>query len=987
MKVMRAKKRVLGAALAAAVFLAALPGAAFATTPPSVTLGKPSLSATATTDYTFPDATVTGDVATLTVSLSGVGTIDGADGATVTGLDGSSVTFKGLTVDKAQEKLRALIFRGVKCTTEITVTADANETSNIPEGATLAEIDGHYYMYVPEKLSWSKAYNAAKGYKYNGMQGYLATLTSADEYEALHDKVRAKGGWIGSTLIVKNDGSDTKILDDDAVEQKEGAYTYPATKTNYNQNRSGAINDYYWACGPEAGQAFMEAVSNGLLDLLEVNEPNAYHHNNSPWAGQENILKLTQYECCLLANNNGKLTINDIAEPGYDDDGYAQGYFVEFGGYDEGKDPGNPDASLTKTESFSFSAMHEHKLDYNSVDGEFTVTCASSSDALCSVGKDGLTLSLLTSGNRKMYDGTAANPFPDSSQRKAWKAAGLSLPKVTIMRADENVSYSENPSAFTQESEIKKAGYYFLQATIDGANASTEYAVKKTWFEVWGFAAKDKIYDGNKTAELDDSKTKTYGAISGDDVSVSATCEFEDKIVGQDKKVTISNVSLKGADAGNYTLYALDGPTAAGPTAGGTYTAAASITEREVELNWGSAELEYTGKDQVRSCELGNTVEGDKVELSVSGAQSAAGKDYEAIAALTGEDATNYGLPENSTENFSIVEASISPVVSIEGWTYGDDANEPSLEKSTNPGNGEVTYEYSKKDEGAWSKTVPTAAGDYTVRASVAATANYKAGTATADFTIAPKSIAAAKVVLGAGLTANGSEQEQGIESVTLADGTKLVEGDYELSGNKATAAGTYTLTVTGVGNYKDAVEVSFTVAANPNEVAANEAVDKINAIGEVDYNKASKEVIEAARKAYDSLTDEQKKLVDPAVLKKLTDAEATYTKAKAEAEKKEAEEAEKKAAEEAEKKAAEEAEKKAAEEAEKKAAEEAKKNSGEQSKNGTKTTTTTTTTANSEAKNNGLAATGDAAMIAAAACAVLGLGAVAIAKVTRRKE
>ncbi len=909
------------------------------------------------------------------MSLSGAGKIDGASGAAVTGLDGCSVTFKDLTAEQAQAKLRALTFQSVKCTTRITVTADANKTTDIPEGATLAEIDGHYYMYVPEKLSWSKAYNAAKGYKYNGMQGYLATLTSADEYEALHDKVKAKGGWIGGTLIVKNDGSDTKILDDAVVEQKEGAYTYPATKTSYNQNRSGAINDYYWACGPEAGQAFMEAVNNGLLDLLEVNEPNAHHHNNEPWAGQENILKLTQYECCLLANNNGKLTINDIAEPGYDDDGYAQGYFVEFGGYAEGKDPGNPDASLTKTKSFSFSAMHEHKLSYDSEDWKFTVTCDNSSDALCSVGDKGLTLSLLTSGGSERYNGTAVSVFRNASELKAWKAAGLSLPKVTIMRADENVSYSDSPSAFTQESEIKKAGYYYLGATIGGASASTEYTVSKRRLYVDFIVVKNKVYDGNKIAEIDDSKTEKYEAVSGDDVSVSATCEFESKTVGQDKKVTISNVGLKGADAGNYELeyygdkYSISG-----------HAPTASITEREVELKWGSAELEYTGENQTPTCELANTIEGDKIELSISGAQSAVGKDYKATASLTGDDATNYKLPENSTENFSIVEASINPAVSIEGWTYGDDANEPALDKSTNPGNGEVTYEYSKKDEDAWSKTVPTAAGDYTVRSSVAATENYKAGTATADFTIAPKSIAGAKVVLGAGLTANGSEQEQGIESVTLEDGTKLAAGDYELSGNKVTAAGTYTLTVTGVGNYKDAVEVSFTVAANPNEVAANEAVDKINAIGEVDYNKASKEVIEAARKAYDSLTDEQKKLVDPAVLKKLTDAEATYTKAKAAAEKKAAEEAEKKAAEEAEKKAAEEAKKKAAEEAEKK--------SGEQSKNETKTsTTTTTTTTSTAAKNNGLAATGDAALTAAAACAILGLGAVAIAKVTRRKE
>ena len=58
---------------------------------------------------------------------------------------------------------------------------------------------------------------------------------------------------------------------------------------------------------------------------------------------------------------------------------------------------------------------------------------------------------------------------------------------------------------------------------------------------------------------------------------------------------------------------------------------------------------------------------------------------------------------------------------------------------------------------------------------------------------------------------------------------------------------------------------------------AANEAINLINGIGTVTKN--SKDKIDAARKAYDGLTEEQKKRVPDSVLKTLTDAEAAYAK------------------------------------------------------------------------------------------------------------
>ncbi|MCM1180463.1 MAG: leucine-rich repeat protein [Clostridium sp.] len=76
----------------------------------------------------------------------------------------------------------------------------------------------------------------------------------------------------------------------------------------------------------------------------------------------------------------------------------------------------------------------------------------------------------------------------------------------------------------------------------------------------------------------------------------------------------------------------------------------------------------------------------------------------------------------------------------------------------------------------------------------------------------------------------------------------------------------------------EDLVQALTDAEATYNKVDA--AVKAMNAIKDVKYDNASKKAIEDARKAYDALTADQKKLVSADVLKKLTDAEDIYQKA-----------------------------------------------------------------------------------------------------------
>ncbi len=64
--------------------------------------------------------------------------------------------------------------------------------------------------------------------------------------------------------------------------------------------------------------------------------------------------------------------------------------------------------------------------------------------------------------------------------------------------------------------------------------------------------------------------------------------------------------------------------------------------------------------------------------------------------------------------------------ITIENWTYGEAANKPKAELSHNDG-AQIVFEYYV--DGAWTTVVPTNAGSYSVRASVAESANYNAYT------------------------------------------------------------------------------------------------------------------------------------------------------------------------------------------------------------------------------------------------------------------
>ena len=177
-----------------------------------------------------------------------------------------------------------------------------------------------------------------------------------------------------------------------------------------------------------------------------------------------------------------------------------------------------------------------------------------------------------------------------------------------------------------------------------------------------------------------------------------------------------------------------------------------------------------------------------------------------------------------SNISYVINKATITPVVTINGWTYGSynaTDNAPSVTEVSNPGNGAVTYKYKKKDaaDEAYVAKVPTDVGDYTVQATVAESDNYLGATATSDFTISKADGSLTVPTAIEGLVYNGSEQalvNAGSSStgmlkynMTAADAT-----DYSETVPTGIEAKTYTIyyKVEGDANHNDIAPTSLTV-------------------------------------------------------------------------------------------------------------------------------------------------------------------------------
>ena len=165
--------------------------------------------------------------------------------------------------------------------------------------------NGHYYEFVPSiGITWNNARTAAANRTYYGLQGYLATITAADEAQ-LSGEQAAGAGWIG--------GSD---------EANEGVWR--------------------WMTGPENGTVFWNGGINGTT-------PNFANWNN----GEPNNIGDEDY-AHITAPGVGILgSWNDLSNTGEASGDYQpKGYIVEYGGM-----PGDPVLQISTSSTISIPSI------------------------------------------------------------------------------------------------------------------------------------------------------------------------------------------------------------------------------------------------------------------------------------------------------------------------------------------------------------------------------------------------------------------------------------------------------------------------------------------------------------------------------------------------------------------------------------------------------------------------------------------------------
>ena len=172
-----------------------------------------------------------------------------------------------------------------------------------------------------------------------------------------------------------------------------------------------------------------------------------------------------------------------------------------------------------------------------------------------------------------------------------------------------------------------------------------------------------------------------------------------------------------------------------------TITGTLAISKKALTITAGSSAKNYDGTEltygEYSATNLGT---GDVLEaVTVTGGRTDVGSsDNVASAAVIKKGETdvtaNYEITYvNGT--LTVNRATDNNVtLSITGWTYGDDANAPTA--SAQFGTDTIVYTYSDARDGEFTSEVPVNAGTWYVKASVAATDNYAAGEAVAEFKI-----------------------------------------------------------------------------------------------------------------------------------------------------------------------------------------------------------------------------------------------------------
>lgn len=227
---------------------------------------------------------------------------------------GTSIAFEGTqaNINAALQTLQTNLGNNSNVTLEI---------SAILGGAAYSPETGHYYEVVTggSTISWTDAKNAAAGKTFDGLQGYLATITSSAENQFILDKIPTDA-WMGAT--------DSHEEIDALIDQDYGS-------------DAAAEGNWYWVTGPEAGTLFSSGNDTDGAGNIEPATVTWHNWNTGEPNDSSNDEDYGQF---YASGGSAPGRWNDL--PGTTDAGILS-YIVEYGGM--AGDPESSAASATGT--------------------------------------------------------------------------------------------------------------------------------------------------------------------------------------------------------------------------------------------------------------------------------------------------------------------------------------------------------------------------------------------------------------------------------------------------------------------------------------------------------------------------------------------------------------------------------------------------------------------------------------------------------------
>ena len=174
----------------------------------------------------------------------------------------------------------------------------------------------------------------------------------------------------------------------------------------------------------------------------------------------------------------------------------------------------------------------------------------------------------------------------------------------------------------------------------------------------------------------------------------------------------------------------------------------------------------------------------------------------------------------SATKNFTITKAELTnATVSLEGWTYGDDANIPVVTNNLGDGTVDIFFANTAAPSLEYTADVPANAGNYSIKAVIAESANYQGKEVTNTFSIAKADFSLVTIADIANKTFTGEAIEP---DVTVTFKGKAVDAsEYTVGYSNNTNVGTATVTLTATGtNFTAETTASKTFQIVPASVA-----------------------------------------------------------------------------------------------------------------------------------------------------------------------